>query len=385
MPSWFNKHWKRDFLLSGLKHIGNSADAYWPGYNKLYDKHQKFWIKKLYPVKKHGTSEATMATSRRRGRSTVRSTSAKRQRARTRSGSGGARAAPRSRSRSRAASTTSQQVLGKYNTSGNTTFFKRKKFNAKKYAKKMGSMQEPQKFIRQVAGTTTNTQGAQEMDFVNPLCSVYGSSGFDDLFDIATVINDNVTGQTYPANTEFNNKYKIVNAHQELEITNTASTTTGGVAGNAVVDIYEWVCKRDIKYSALNTGFNVNSNLPKWTSGVTVTSDRIGVTPFDLPTAVEHMTFKKKTELIIEPGQTAVLHMNVKNKFYNGADLTESAATAGIQLGWKGLTRGFCIVLNGQKSSASGGEVVTLSWLMSNTYIIRPIASKVHSYTCQGL
>lgn len=381
------KFWERG--LRFLKGFEKNANFYIPGYNYLYNKHQTYWINKLYPKRKMGIARGR---KRSRGTSAVRRRgSSKRLSKRQKANHAAlpARAAIARELYGGGRRATGQgQILGRYDTNGITQTIKSKrKFSARNMAKKMSLVQPPQIFQHSTATTHTNAVGAQKMEVLPELMSIYGTANnHEDLQKIATFLMDNVTGQTYPANTQYTNKFIVASCRQEVELSNTGGTAANGVIGNAYVDLYEYVCRKDAQLAtmgAINLGFGANQ--PAWTGATVIDSTRLGATPFDLEQFPCFATIKKHTKLLIEPGQSTILSLvGPKNRYFSGEKLSTVAALANLQVAWKGWTRGYVIVVSGQKSTASGSDVVTVSAITTNKYMVKPIATKVKSKTYQA-
>lgn len=239
--------------------------------------------------------------------------------------------------------------------------------------------QQPQVWLRTKYLTNTTNVGEQQMLFIKPLYSIYGTNNDDDdVFDMLNSMTFNATGQTWPAiSSALNNKIAFQSARQEVTISNTH------VSVKMYVDIYKYYFRKD--YDAANVQDLVTATTPaKWSAGGAVTSVTYGVTPFDLNTIVERIKITSKEEVQIEPGQTYQISMtNRKRRIFDGMKL--DAVTANGFAAMAGWTQGFLIVYRGATDAASIAPAVTIAYTVQNKYNLKLLPSVERLSTVQSL
>lgn len=201
----------------------------------------------------------------------------------------------------------------------------------------------------------------------------------------------NATGQTWPVNTEFGNKFHVDKAHQELEIVNTGTNTVH-------VDLYEYYCKKVIQQSRM---ISLLANVPPaWTnaSGTAIGNvstgvspfdwfqQDVGVDPFDFEDVVNHLKITRKTKVLIEGGQSVTFNKSCNKFVYNGDEDSQQPTytRCADKLSKSAGTKGYILVVAGSAVTDSS-EPCTLSIMTTNEYVCRPIATALQMQTTTKL
>lgn len=225
------------------------------------------------------------------------------------------------------------------------------------------------------------------MYFPDPLCSLFGTTNdYDDLQTISQIMVENATGQTWPANSQYTNKFRVNSARQELELVNTSTAI-------AYIDIYEYVCKKTIQQADINNTLVTPLNWATGTAIINVTGgaapriwkdQSLGADPFDFTEVVNHIKILKKSKVQLGAGESNVYTMVLKKKFvFDGNDLSQYPANT--RVGEPGKTRGYLIVVSGAASAASDAVPITLAVQTMNEYVCTPIAGIIKAQTAQYL
>jgi len=201
------------------------------------------------------------------------------------------------------------------------------------------------------------------------LNTVSGGSGFRDIGQIFSSMLPTGGGPT-TAGTYRGNKLLFKSSIMQCSLYN-------GDTKDFVLDIYEFVCRRDMNEANINTAFTVAVNA--WTGSTAVTVASLGVSPFDVKTFVNYFKIISKRQVLLEAttGTELVLKDN-KPKIMDGETVKVDEGEGVCKRGW---TKGLLVVF--KTASLDGTNYTTesaaLRWKMIRRYNVKIINNNAPS------
>lgn len=189
-------------------------------------------------------------------------------------------------------------------------------------------------------------------------------NGVDDLYEIL----QSTTGEGVTP--DLQGHYRFKSACLDVEINAAVANTV-----SLTVDIYEIVCRRNISSSPSLVGattgntpddmffYGVNDLSLTPSAGAALVASQPAVTPFQSPMFCSSWLIKKKTRVLLSPGQTTHLQLrDPKNRYF-----TWDRINSNIQ-SMKGVTKGFLFIYQGVVNAASHSPAVAINYTVDRTY-----------------
>lgn len=150
--------------------------------------------------------------------------------------------------------------------------------------------------------------------------TVVGPDSYDrDMFEIANMVKPGDPSGTIET---WNRKIHFRSGVLDITFRN--------VSINAVeLDLYEYIVKKNVPFSRLIDLINNSQTDPAnltANQGQTLTHDDVGVTPFQMPTALSYITILKKTKLFIPSSGTGTYQLRKpRNRWWTTSEVDEHA------------------------------------------------------------